>query len=99
LKPEIRILALSIAACLNKQNLAQEIETPLYPHNSASLRHCGLNKQNLAQEIETQHCGLLSLLPPCLNKQNLAQEIETSSCSAGLSGRDWLEQTESRPRD
>jgi len=38
-------------ASLNKQNLAQEIETRTNS-NVTSNRYC-LNKQNLAQEIET----------------------------------------------
>jgi len=61
---------------LNKQNLAQEIETgsvvfvPAHNHS--------LNKQNLAQEIETlANISLLSSNLSSLNKQNLAQEIET----------------------
>jgi len=46
---------------LNKQNLAQEIETT-YPEGAPALDY-GLNKQNLAQEIETMRLGRRPLHP------------------------------------
>jgi len=82
---------------LNKQNLAQEIETGLGKMNKADKR--SLNKQNLAQEIETVIAVSQADAKLGLNKQNLAQEIETALWCSCRQLLPVLEQTESRSRD
>jgi len=83
---------------LNKQNLAQEIETNKTKTPPEAVRR--LNKQNLAQEIETNRkTAAANTWQPRLNKQNLAQEIETRLWTGHATAASALEQTESRSRD
>ena len=83
---------------LNKQNLAQEIETRRWQMHILIRDHAWTNRISLKR---LKPVGFAACRIPFsgLNKQNLAQEIETRVANTLLALYIKLEQTESRSRD